>query len=133
MSTIRCPCGPWCGHDGQVPDHVAAFSLGSISSSDVAWTRQSSTPFMQSTPLTTLSDALHQAGPELLHPMPAVVKCIYLVPSVVGNATADKGMEGRSVDFLYTICRYIATIHTYIVDKLTRSVEIVSKKNGHYF
>ena len=45
----------------------------------------------------------------------------------------DKGMEGRSVDFLYTICRYIATIHTDIVEKLTRSVEIVSKKNGHYF
>ena len=44
-----------------------------------------------------------------------------------------KGMEGRSVDFLYTICRYIATIHTDIVEKLTRSVEIVSKKNGHYF
>ena len=45
----------------------------------------------------------------------------------------DKGMEGRSVDFLYTICRYIATIHTDIVEKLTRSVEIVSQKNGHYF
>ena len=45
----------------------------------------------------------------------------------------DKGMGGRCVDFLYTICRYIATIHTDIVDKLTRSVEIVSKKNGHYF
>ena len=45
----------------------------------------------------------------------------------------DKGMGGRYVDFLYTICRYIATIHTDIVDKLTRSVEIVSKKNGHYF
>ena len=42
-------------------------------------------------------------------------------------------MGGRYVDFLYTICRYIATIHTDIVDKLTRSVEIVSKKNGHYF
>ena len=41
--------------------------------------------------------------------------------------------EGRSVDFLYTICRYIATIHTDIVEKLTRSVEIVSQKNGHYF
>ena len=65
-----------------------SLSLGSISSSDVAWTRQSSTPFMQSTPLTTLSEALHQAGPELLHPIPAVVKCMYLVPSVVGNATA---------------------------------------------
>ena len=46
---------------------------------------------------------------------------------------ADKGMGGRYVDFLYTICRYIATIHTDIVDKLTRSVEIVSQKNGHYF
>ena len=46
---------------------------------------------------------------------------------------ADKGTEGRSVDFLYTICRYIATIHTDIVEKLTRSVEIVSQKNGHYF
>ena len=45
----------------------------------------------------------------------------------------DKGMEGRSVDFLYTICIYIATIHTDIVEKLTRSVEIVSQKNGHYF
>ena len=45
----------------------------------------------------------------------------------------DKGMGGRYVDFLYTICRYIATIHTDIVEKLTRSVEIVSKKNGHYF
>ena len=45
----------------------------------------------------------------------------------------DKGMGGRYVDFLYTICRYIATIHTDIVDKLTRSVEIVSQKNGHYF
>ena len=45
----------------------------------------------------------------------------------------DKGMGGRYVDFLYTICRYIATIHTDIVDKLTRSVEIFSRKNGHYF
>ena len=45
----------------------------------------------------------------------------------------DKGMGGRYVDFLYTICRYIATIHTDIVEKLTRSVEIVSQKNGHYF
>ena len=45
----------------------------------------------------------------------------------------DKGMEGRSVDFLYTICIYIATIHTDIVEKLTRSVEIVSQKKGHYF
>ena len=50
-----------------------------------------------------------------------------------GQFCADKGMGGRCVDFLYTICRYIATIHTDIVDKLTRSVEIVSKKNGHYF
>ena len=49
------------------------------------------------------------------------------------DATYDKGTEGRSVDFLYTICRYIATIHTDIVYKLTRSVEIVSQKNGHYF
>ena len=48
-------------------------------------------------------------------------------------AMLDKGMGGRYVDFLYTICRYIATIHTDIVDKLTRSVEIVSQKNGHYF
>ena len=52
----------------------------------------------------------------------------WLVPS-----HRDKGMGGRYVDFLYTICRYIATIHTDIVDKLTRSVEIVSQKNGHYF
>ena len=63
------------------------------------------------------------------------------VPEVVWNPLTplsalhilDKGMEGRSVDFLYTICRYIATIHTDIVEKLTRSVEIVSQKNGHYF
>ena len=55
-------------------------------------------------------------------------------PSFDGTpAGRDKGMEGRSVDFLYTICRYIATIHTDIVEKLTRSVEIVSQKNGHYF
>ena len=45
----------------------------------------------------------------------------------------DKGMGGRYVGFLYTICRYIATIHTDIVEKLTRSVEIVSQKKGHYF
>ena len=51
----------------------------------------------------------------------------------LGGTPDDKGMEGRSVDFLYTICRYIATIHTDIVEKLTRSVEIVSQKNGHYF
>ena len=53
--------------------------------------------------------------------------------STVLQTFSDKGMEGRSVDFLYTICRYIATIHTDIVYKLTRSVEIVSQKNGHYF
>ena len=52
--------------------------------------------------------------------------------TIIGSVE-DKGMEGRSVDFLYTICRYIATIHTDIVEKLTRSVEIVSQKNGHYF
>ena len=47
----------------------------------------------------------------------------------LSNTMTDKGMGGRYVDFLYTICRYIATIHTDIVEKLTRSVEIVSKKN----
>ena len=50
-----------------------------------------------------------------------------------GTSPWDKGMGGRYVDFLYTICRYIATIHTDIVEKLTRSVTIVSQKNGHYF
>ena len=57
-----------------------------------------------------------------------ISKVFKFIPS-----STDKGMGGRYVDFLYTICRYIATIHTDIVEKLTRSVEIVSQKNGHYF
>ena len=61
--------------------------------------------------------------------------CAWLLEVITGHSGADpdKGMGGRYVDFLYTICRYIATIHTDIVEKLTRSVEIVSQKKDTIF